>query len=304
MASINYRLKSSTFDEEFIPVIDEPKVLTGIAFSFLNNKFIDIGSIKVTNTDRTRVYINNIDYEIDEINFFVRIRRLIGSGIADGETVLVSYRYLSTTPSYDDSLFSQSYGFNANLWSTLLFFYEYKQSKQKILSGIPPDEPIDDTEHTAELEILWRFTDTVLTYKKADRTAGNSIESWRVDEVLTFRPVPRLYTSIRGHLGQSDFKGFDEKQDSYGFGFNVDWLPVIWGKLGLQGSRSIVSGVSENTEDTEITAVAEMSYSIWNFSLRYLYLYEKTISSTRPGRLTISFLKLLKSIFDNGTELH
>jgi hypothetical protein len=272
----NYRRRSSTFDEEFIPVIDEPHILTGLAFSFLDNKFIDIGSIKVTNIDRTRVYINNLDYEVDEINFFVRIRRVIGSAILDGEQVLVSYRYLSTTPSFDDSTFGQSYGFHLNLWSTLFLSYRYEHSKQKILSGIPPDEPIDDTEHTAEIELLWRFTDTIFSYENSDRTAGNSIEMWRVNEVLTFLPATNLFFKLTGTLGHSEFKkSIDEKQDTYGFGFNIDWIPVTWGKLGLAGSHYAVSGDSTKTEDTAITAILEMSYSIWNGSLRYTYLLRK-----------------------------
>jgi len=272
----NYRLRSSTFDEEFIPVIDEPHILTGIAFSFLDNKFIDIGSIKVTNIDRTRVYINNLDYEIDEINFFVRIRRLIGSGIADGEQVLVSYRYLSTTSSFDDSTFVQSYGFNLDLLSKLFLSYRYQHSKQKILSGIPPDEPQDDTVHTAEIELLWRFTDTIFSYENADRTAGNSIETWRVNEVLTFRPAPNLFFKMTGTLGHSEFKkGIEEIQDSYGFGFIIDWIPVTWGKLGLSGSHYALSGDSVKTEDTAITVNLEMSYSIWNGSLKYSYLLRK-----------------------------
>ena len=268
----NYRLRSSTFNEDFIPVIDEPHILTGLAFSFLDNKFIDIGSIKVTNIDRTRVYIKDLDYEVDEINFFVRIRRFIGSGIADGEQVLVSYRYLSTTPSYDDSTLAQSYGFNLDLWSTLLLSYQYRHSKQKILSGIPPDDLEDDTVHTAEIELLWRFTDTIFSYENADRTAGNSTEMWRVDEVLTFRPAPNLFFKMTGTFGHWEFKkGIDEKQDSYGFGFNIDWIPVTWGKLGLTGSHYIVSGDSTKTEDTVIRAIFEMSYSIWNGSLKYSY---------------------------------
>jgi len=272
----NYRHRSSTFDEDFIPVIDEPQILTGLTFTFLDNKFIDIGSLKVTNIDRTRVYIKDLDYEVDEINFFVRIRRLIGSGIADGEQVLVSYNYLATTPSYDDSTFGQTYGFNLDLWSTLLLSYLYRHSKQKILSGIPPDDLEDDTVHTAKIELLWRFTDTIFSYENADRTAGNSTEMWQVDEVLTFRPATKLFFKLTGTLGHLEFKkGIDETQDSYGFGFNIDWIPVIWGKIGLAGSHYVISGDSTKTEDTAITAILEMSYSIWNGSLRYSYLIRK-----------------------------
>jgi len=271
----NYRLRSSIFNEDFIPVIDEPHILTGLAFSFLDNKFIDIGSIKVTDITGTKVYIKDLDYEVDEINFFVRIRRLIGSLIADGEQVLVSYRYLATTPSFDDSTFGQRYGFNLDLWSTLLLSYQYRHSKQKILSGIPPDKPEDDTEHTAEIEILWRFTDTIFSYQKADRTTGNSSEIWRVNEVLTFRPATTLFFKFAGSLSHQEFKDADETQDSYRLWFNIDWIPVIWGKLGLVGSHYNVSGDSEKTEETAITAIFEMSYSIWNGSLRYSYILRK-----------------------------
>lgn len=78
-------------------------------------------------------------------------------------------------------------------------------------------------------------------------------------------------------------KNVDEKQDVYGFGFNIDWLPLSWGKLGLSGSRYIVSGDSTETEETAFTAIFEMSYLVWTGSLKYSYLLrnDNIIDETR-----------------------
>lgn len=294
----NYRLRRSIFDEEFIPVIDEPLVLSGFNFSFLEKKFIDIGSIRVTDIPGTRVYIKDLDYEVDEINFFVRIRRTVGSAIGDGEQVHVSYRYLSTSPSYDDATFRQSYGFNINLWSSLFFSYEYRHSKQKILSGIAPDIPEDDTEQRVAIELVWKFTDTTFSYEITDRTAGNSIEKWQVDEFLTFRPLEDLFFRLTGTLGHYEFKrGVTEEQDAYGFGFNIDWIPVRWGKLGLTGSRHIVSGDTTDTEDNEIKVVFQMSYSIWNGSLHYSYLLRQDNIADETRQINRLFFEIVRVNF-------
>lgn len=279
-----YELRSKSFDQDFIPVIDEPLALIGYNYSYLEKKYADIETVKVTDISGTKIYIKNLDYEVDEINYFARIRRLVGSDIADGEQVLVSYSYLSTSPSYDDSILGQSYGMNLNLWSMLFLSYDYRQSKQRLISGIPPDELEDDKEHNARIELLWRFTDTIFSYKNSDRTAGNSIEEWQLDEVLTFRPAANLFCMLTGTVGHSEFKkDVDEKQDIYGFGFNIDWLPLSWGKLGLSGSRYIVSGDSTETEETAFTAIFEMSYLIWTGSLKYSYLLrnDNIIDETR-----------------------
>lgn len=270
----NYRHRSNTFTEDFIPVIDESHILTIFDVTLLDNKFIDIGSIKVTDITGTTIYIENFDYSLREANSFVRISRIIGGRIADGENVLVSYRYLSDS-SYDDATLNQVYGFNLDLWSTLFFSYQYGRSKQKLLSGILPNDLEDDTTHTANLELLWKFSDTIFSYDKADRSSGNSTERWRVEEILTFRPIRQVFLRFRGNFAHFKFtEGVDESEDAYGLGCIIDWMPKTWAKLGLSASHLIRTGESVDSEDTAITAVFEMTYYIWNGSLRYTFINE------------------------------
>jgi hypothetical protein len=293
----NYSLRSQDFSEDYIPVLNEGYILTGFDFTLLDNKFIDINSIKVTNVDGTIIYTKDIDYKVQEVNFFVRISRTLGTGIADGERVLVSYRYLSGA-SYDDSTLSQAYGFSIDLWSMLLLSYQYQHSKQKFLSGIPPDSLQDDTTHTAKLQWLWKFTNTIISYENADRSAGNSNERWRVGEVLTFVPSTQIFLRFNGDFAHDKFtNGIEDTQNALGLGFGIDWLPRSSIKLSLNASHYIQSGASTDREDTAIDAKFEMSYFIWNFSLGYTFLNQNDKIDNETRKVNKIFCDIVKLNF-------
>lgn len=82
---------NKTFDWNTAVVIDEEVVLNGVDWVNLRKAVLISDSVKVTNVDRTTVYVEGMDYEVNYTNG--QVRRVGTGSIPDGATVLVSYRY-------------------------------------------------------------------------------------------------------------------------------------------------------------------------------------------------------------------
>ena len=70
-------------------------ILPGQEEVALTYKGTDISSILIQNTSRTSTYVQNIDFVIVDtgLNNFIKIRRINGGSITNGQTVLVDYNY-------------------------------------------------------------------------------------------------------------------------------------------------------------------------------------------------------------------
>lgn len=269
----DYEIATREGTEKLIQVIDESHVLTTGVVTLLDNENVDISSITVTDITGTIVYVENVDYTIAVIDSFVRISRTTFGAIANGQTVLVDYLYLSEPP-FDDTTWGQSYGVNFDLWSALGLYYRFDRWKQQILSGPRPDNPIDDTTHTGEVRLDWRWSSTRLSYEDADLRSGVSTERWFAEENLTFRPAKGLFSLISGRFGETRFTDTDEKEEFYGLEARVDWVPTRWSKLRLEGFWENISGDIEETVNTGVSSTLELYYRIWSGKLTYTFLDE------------------------------
>ncbi len=272
-----------------IHAVDEPHVLAAVSPTFLGNENIDIGSIRVTDETGAILYIRDIDYRIEEMGSFIRISRIPFGSIEPGGKVLVSYLYL-TDPAFDDDLFTQSYGVNLNLWSALTFFGRVTHSQQAVLSGPPPDSPIDDTLVTAGFRFSWKWTDTSFTYENAERNSGISTERWIAQENLTFRPLEPVAVMLSAYYGNTWFKESGEEEELYGTRCSIDWAVSKSLKLGAAGFYDLVSGVSGDTVDSGLAASLDLSYGMWSGGIGYKYIQEEN-SFSEESR-TIHFLGL------------
>jgi hypothetical protein len=279
-AGWKYQITKRGLTDNDIQVIDEPHVLIDTEVTLLDNQNVDVSTIVITDIARTIVYVENVDYEIFPRDSFTQIRRIPGGGIADGQTVLVSYTYFTTE--FDDSIFSQSYGIAFNLWSALELYYEFFHAKQDILSGTSATEPIDDNVHIAGMRLGWKWTDTTFQYEDTNVTTGISTETWRAIETLTFRPARQLFVKLSGYYGNRKFKDTADTEKFYGWSSNIDWLIKRWCKLGVEGFQTVVSGKSEETTNTQISTILEFSYGIWRGKIEYDLIDENdTISDQR-----------------------
>jgi len=191
----DYRYTTREGNEASITVNDEPHVLITGEVTLLDNQNVELDSIFVTDTTGTIPYIENVDYTVEPFDSFVRISRTTFGAIANGQTVLVDYRFRSD-PAYDDTVFDQAYGIQFYLWNALTLAYGYQRADQNIVSGPPPENTIDDTTHTAEIRLDLGWTDTRLTYEDRDRNSGNSERRWLGSQTFRFRPMRRLVYDV------------------------------------------------------------------------------------------------------------
>ncbi|MDH5570901.1 MAG: hypothetical protein OEY89_03985 [Gammaproteobacteria bacterium] len=133
-ASINYRDQTSVVS--LLPVYGDEYVLSGIAQENIAREYIDITTIIVSNSGRTQVFIEDLDYRITVIGSQVFIQRLAGGNIVDGQTVLIDYSYKTGgTIKYDQ--LSQGIYINLAVEKYYDIYMKYYQTEQDLKEGIP-----------------------------------------------------------------------------------------------------------------------------------------------------------------------
>ncbi len=291
----NYNINKRDITANFIQVIDESITLTTWAITLLENENADIGSIVITDTTGTILYLRDIDYRITEIDSFVRISRIPFGGINDDDTVLVNYRYLSN-PAFDYSTFSQSYKINLKLWSAWRIHYSFSHSKQRFLSGIPPDRLTDGTIHTAGTELRWKWSLTKLKFRDRD-TTNVPTTSWNASETVSIRPFKKGFFSLSGNYGETKLKDTGEIQKFYGLHSNIQWVITKRSRLQIEGFYDKISGTALKTVDTGFSSLLEWYYRIWRVSLRYRFSHEKDEISTETLRNHYFLFQLRRTLF-------
>jgi hypothetical protein len=271
----------SGFDESVIQVTNEPHVLTTGVVTLLDNEDVSTGTIVVTDVTGTIVYAVNVDYTIGQVGNFTSISRTTTGAIANGQTVLVDYQYTSD-PTFDDTIFNQAYRIQFYLWDALTLGYGFQHANQHIVSGPHPDNPIDDTRHTAEIRLNLGWTDTRLTFEDTDRSSGTSLTRWTASQTFRLRPMRRFLVDVTGSYGSTDFKDTNQTQDQYGMSGRLFWTPTGWCRFRAEGFWNKVSGdLQDNTTDANLTVGVEFSYRIWSGGIFYYYDYSKVGESSR-----------------------
>ncbi|MBI4682073.1 MAG: hypothetical protein HY757_03105 [Nitrospirae bacterium] len=296
-AGFDYKQTDQNISPDYIQVIDEPVTLTDGTVALLANKNVDIGSIIVTDNGvpPSITYIKDVDYRVTMIDSIVRISRITGGAINNGDTALVSYRYIGN-PAFDFSTYGQSYGVNLGLWSVWRIYYNFNRSTQRFLSGIPPDELIDDITHTAGTELEWKWSRTTLEYKDS-QTSNTPTESWRMEEAVTLRPNEKIYFNLFGNYGATTFKDTAERELFKGIRANMHMAVSGNSRVTLEGFRNIISGSLEKTTDTGVLSAYEWYYGIWRASASYRFSYEEDDISKETFKNQYVVLKINRSLF-------
>ena len=270
----SYEATYRDFDQQFIQIVDEQQVLSDSSVTLLGQENVDLDSIEVTDLTGTIVYVPGVDYILSSIETFVRIRRTPFGAIADGQTVLISYRY-ERSPDYDDGLYDQSYRLALYLWSTLSVDYSYQHARQRILSGVAPDNPIDDTTESGSVRLDFGWSDTRFSYTDSQKRSGISTLRWRAEETLRFHSSRRLFFSLTGYYGRTRFKDQDETEENFGGRVGLDWVPAYWCQFSLNGFQDNVTGDTQETINTGASAELEMVYRIWGLRISGEYINEE-----------------------------
>lgn len=256
---------------DWIWITNERHVMRSGGVVFLDNENVDSGSVRVTNTAGTIVYIENQDFTVEKVGTLVRIQRIFSGSISSGQVVLVSYRY-TTSNAFDDIVFARWAGVDFFLWSTLRLSYDYHHRSQNVTDGNEPANLIDDTTHRAKIRVLWRWMDTGLSYEIFDSNLSSARTTWRFSETLAFNPLNRLGLNFSGYFGSTSLTDTDEKEDFAGLAANIRYNPVYWCSAGVEGYYDRATGDLQDASDTGIMSYLELYYGKWTTKLSYKYL--------------------------------
>ena len=285
----DYRVTTRSVGEVFLQVINEAHTLSTGDVTLLDNRNVDLSTIVVTSSDGSIVYTINIDYTLELVGTSVRISRTPFGAITDGLGVLVSYIYLSN-PAYDSSTYSQSYGLGFYLWSAWRINYRYSHAQEDFLGGIRPDVLNEDTRHTLDTELKWKWSTTRFLYEDSESMSGVSTSRWRLDENLAFKPLQNTFFSISGYLGQTTFKETNSEENFYGVRSDLQWKVSNWSRARIEGFHGVVDGTSINTVDQGLAARLDWFYGIWTGDVTYRFLnQEDLVSGQTRDRHSIYF---------------
>ncbi len=270
-AGVTPRYSTRTGSSATMQVSNEGHSLSSATDSFLAQPDVDLGSIVVTNSGGTLIYVENIDYRLDLVRSTVRISRLPLGAISDGQLVMVSYRY-TRSAGYDDLLLTQSYSVGVELFNALTVSYRYTKADQTLLAGPAPDRLSNSEVHLATISLDEGWGDSGFTYEDAKDTSDLSYTRWEVSQGFKMRYGNWFQSLMRGYYGQTSYRITTDHKNSYGGTFNLNWSPRNWCKVSLEGFLDRIDGSQQNTLNVGSRAGVEASYRLWTARIGYKYI--------------------------------
>jgi hypothetical protein len=286
----------SRFTSNEALVTNETHALSLTKEIYLNHYNVNLDSLIISNNSGTIVYIENIDYTVEKINGYVRIHRVPFGSITDGQIVAVTYRYLRDA-AYNDTVLTENYGFNFNLWRDWNFSYNITRITQNILAGETPQNLIDDTIQRADVRYDIGWSSTSLSYEDNNRLSSPAYTRREIQETLSFRPLLPFYMSLKGYFGQTEYKDHVETDDFYGGVATCDWLLNRWSKLRFEGFYNKTIGDYEETENTGLKTGLEFRYRIWTTRFSYQYTDQNYIKTDSQRTEQLARVELIRALW-------
>lgn len=251
-------------------VTNETHTLLTSTETFLGYANVIIDSVLVTNSAGTIIYTKDIDYQLDLIGSSLRISRLPLGAIAEGQVVLVSYRY-SRDAAYDDSLLSQNYDMQLNIKGALFLKYRYMQARQTLIAGPEPDRLSNASSHLASVRYDIDWSETGVVFEDTTSSSDVSYQRWELNQSLRLHYSSWLQYVLRGYIGETSYRTRDDDRKNRGLTTTFSWLPFTWLKCELDGYLEDVNGTLEKTTNSGAKASIVSSYRLWTARLSFKY---------------------------------
>lgn len=264
----SFKYEDDNTEAVFRDIRDETLVLTGTSPVFLDNLNVDRDSIIVTDSNGLIVFIEGVDYILIESDGSIAVVRLgVGSGISDGSTVHVDYRFSADGPSEINTRAVRG-GINLNLWSALTLFYNINTTKQEFVSGEHPASLTDDTVQRAGAKLGWRWSTTSVEYEDRD-TVRAPLTRLSAREILLFQPSPDVVLSLNGNYTETELKDTNDETRQYGGEATARWRLYRSGELrgGVFARR--VRGDIQDIDDIGANARFQWEFGLWSGSISY-----------------------------------
>ena len=132
--AVDYR--DQTAETAVFTIFGEEHELIGTTQVNLSRQFVVDSSIVVSNTGRSQIYIEDLDYRVLRVGSTTQIQRLASGNILDGQAVLVDYDYL-TGGTFAYNLVNNNLQLQWNLSRYYELYIRYRDSQQKLREGNP-----------------------------------------------------------------------------------------------------------------------------------------------------------------------
>ncbi len=132
--AVDYRDQNA--ENTVFKIFGEEQKLLGTTQVNLSRQFVIDATIVVSNTSRTQIYEENLDYRILRVGSTSQIQRLSAGRIIDGQIILLDYDYL-TGGTFAYNLVNNNAQLQWNLSNRYELYIRYNDSQQKLREGDP-----------------------------------------------------------------------------------------------------------------------------------------------------------------------
>ncbi|MDD5176541.1 MAG: hypothetical protein PHQ05_08995 [Sterolibacterium sp.] len=157
-ATLNYNFGYRQNEQEAMApeakMIGEHVTLSGTTLASLSREQVAVTSVVVSNLTRTQTFVQGSDYQFSPIGLNLRIQRVIGGNILDGQEVLIDYIY-ATGGTYALSQLDNTINLSWALKNYLKVFQRYMVSTPQLISGVSttPLNPARSTVRGAQTDL-------------------------------------------------------------------------------------------------------------------------------------------------------
>ena len=149
-----YTQRDQQAAEDQAKVIGERVTLTGTNLATLGNDLIIASTLVVSNLNRTQIFVEGRDYVLSQIGLSLRIQRVIGGSILDGQEVLADYLY-TTGGTYAATRMANTINLSWALKNYLSVYLRLLDLAPHLDSGTPatPLNPVKSTLYGSRAEV-------------------------------------------------------------------------------------------------------------------------------------------------------
>ncbi|MCK5075024.1 MAG: hypothetical protein KAR38_01555, partial [Calditrichia bacterium] len=224
-----------------LTIINEEHELNDDKFVLLDNPYIDIESIVVTDETGSVLYSKDIDYIILQRGDYIEIQRISGGQILNGTVVFIDYM-VSKQTSHEFNMTSNIFNARFNFFKNLFEVY-FRYMGQDYNNIVMTDSRILRTiyQHVYGIKISKKF---ITMGFDIDDFNSNIIpyQSKRYYVTLAGNFVKKINVSITGNHRNYDYINEDENQKYTNIAGRVNYLVNKNSKLKLEGGYRLQDG--------------------------------------------------------------
>ncbi len=271
-----YQINDRIVTQDIIDIYDEAQILSNFNQTLLANKNIELDSIQVFTADKTFEYAKDFDYTLTSTGAFIQISRVtLGGAIADGETVLVSYRYRSD-PSAVIATYSQSYGAGLSLGAHWTLNYQLHLSQEYLRDGTPPENLADSTAHSFLIQLTYPYSDTLLTLDEDRNATGSGQRKWKLSQKFNWKLRPNLTLGVGADYGESLLHDSGNLNRAYSLRASGQWQPRANQQWSFELFRNgLRSNIPDRFTLTGLGLFYIWRYALWSLQADYRYQFQE-----------------------------